>query len=387
MRPGRRRFFATAARGTEGPLRRELAQLGLHAPTGDRGGVWFGGSLEDGMLACLCSRVAMRVLLQIGEYRAKGQKELYEGARAIDFREWIDPRFTFAVRATVHDSDITHSGFAALKIKDAIVDDARERLGVRPDVDADDPDVTVSLHLRDDRARLFLDLAGEPLHRRGYRAAMTDAPLKETLAAAVLALGGAARDVPFVDPMAGSGTLAIEHALSARNIAPGLLRHFAFERWPSFDDALRASFAQRKAEARAAVLPHAPAPIVCADCDRRALDAARANASHAGVTDDLEFVLADAREIDRRWPRGVVCTNPPYGERLTADRGLYADLGQALRKLSGWRVSLLAGGPALAHAMGARPDVSHRLYNGDLEVRLLSWEIRDPDLGRAPGRV
>jgi 23S rRNA G2445 N2-methylase RlmL len=375
MRPGYQTFFASAARGTEGPLRRELARLRLHAPRGDRGGVWFEGPIEDGMAACLYSRVAMRVLLQIGELEAKGADALYEGVRSCPWHEWLDLSRTFAVQASVRDSALTHSGYAALKVKDAIADALRARLGARPNVDADDPDVSVFLHLRNDHAKLFLDLAGEPLHRRGYRAAMTDATLKETLAAAVLALSGATPELPFVDPMAGSGTFPIEQALLAREIAPGLLRHFAFERWPIFTGEMPVRWTQIKHEARARVLPRAPSPIVCADRDPRALDAARANASHARVADDLDFRVADAREIERRWPRAVLCSNPPYGERLDAPGELYEGLGRAFSRLEGWRVSLLCGGPDLMHAMGSRPEVSHRLFNGDLEVRLLSWEM------------
>src|SRR5574341_2168903 len=180
------RFFATCAKGTEGALRRELSPLRLRGVTGGRGGVAFEGRLEAGMRACLWSRTAMRVLLELARFRAPDADGLYLGVRSGDWTEWLTPRTTLAVDASVSSSAITHSQFAALKVKDAVVDALRDRLGSRPDVDPKNPDVRIVLHLSRDEAELSLDLAGEPLHRRGYRVAMTDAPLKETLAAAVL---------------------------------------------------------------------------------------------------------------------------------------------------------------------------------------------------------
>src|SRR6266542_4203007 len=214
-------FFATCAKGTEGALRRELVALGLRHVRGDRGGVSFEGPLEAGMRACLHARTAMRILLELARFPAPTQEALYEGTRAIAWEEWLTARTTLAVEASVTSSAITHSGYAALKVKDAIVDRLRDKLGARPDVDPKDPDFAVVLHLARGEAAISLDLAGEPLHRRGYRAQTTIAPLKETLAAAVLALGGADPELPFVDPMAGSGTLAIEHALRARRACRG----------------------------------------------------------------------------------------------------------------------------------------------------------------------
>jgi len=204
------KFFVSCAKGTEGPLRRELADLRIRATRGETGGVSFEGTLEQGMKACLWSRIGMRVLLELGTFAAGNADELYAGVRAIDWREHMDLRHTLAVSATVRDNPaLAHSGFAALKVKDAVVDALRDRLGGRPDVNVDDPDVSIVLHLRGSEARLYLDLAGEPLHRRGYRVAMAEAPLKESLAAAVLALGGVRPEQPFIDPMTGSGTLAI----------------------------------------------------------------------------------------------------------------------------------------------------------------------------------
>jgi putative N6-adenine-specific DNA methylase len=380
------RFFVTCARGTEGALRRELAAMRIAGAKGDRGGVWFDGPLEMGMRACLHARVAVRVLLQLATFEAADAQGLYAGARAVDWRAWLSPSSTFAVSAKLAREEspaLRHSGFVALKVKDAVADALRDALGARPDVDAKDPDVSIVLHLAGARAALFLDLAGQPLHRRGYRVAMTEAPLKETLAAAVLALGGVPRDpgalVPFVDPMAGSGTLPIEQALAARGLAPGLRRRFGFERWPAFGDAARAAWDRLRADAEAAAeAPREPMPpIVCADISPEALGAARQNASAAAVDDDITFELADVAALDRRWPAGVVCTNPPYGERLSERdvEPIYRAMGRAFMRLAEWNVVVLSGNPLFSRALPLKPTVSHRLYNGPLEVRLLRYEI------------
>jgi 23S rRNA G2445 N2-methylase RlmL len=374
------RFFVTCPRGTEGALKRELVGMRIGSPKGDHGGVWFDGPLAMGMMVCLRARTAVRVLLRLAELEARDARGLYDGARAVDWRAWLTAESTLAVDASVRDNPaLTHSGFAALKVKDAVVDSLRDTLGARPDVDTQRPDVSIVLHVAGGRGALFLDLAGEPLHRRGYRVAMTDAPLKETLAASVLALGGVAFDRPFIDPMAGGGTLAIEHALAARGLPPGLRRAFGFERWPTLDEPTRAAWAETRAASEAAAMaPREPLPpIVCADVSPDALGAARRNASAAGVDDDLTFELADAATLERRWDAGTVCTNPPYGERLQSHdlEKLYRDVGRAFMRLTGWAVVVLSGSPLFSHALPLKPAISHRLFNGPLEVRLLRYQI------------
>jgi putative N6-adenine-specific DNA methylase len=390
----RYRFFATCAKGTEGALRRELSALRLDGVRGDRGGVSFAGPLEAGMRACLHSRTAMRVLLELARFPAPDAAALYEGARAVAWADWLTVRTTLAVEASVSSSAITHSGYAALKVKDAAVDVLRERLGARPDVDAKDPDVRIVLHLARGEATLSLDLAGEPLHRRGYRAVTTQAPLKETLAAAVLLLGGADPDLPFVDPLAGSGTLAIEQALRARRIAPGLGRAFGFQRWPVYRGGPQSAWDRMKAEAREAVLPRAPAPILARDLHPKAIAAARRNVAAAGVASDVTVEEGDARGLEPRFPAGTLAANPPYGERLMAGRergaalaaedarvqakklqGFYRGLGEMLLRHHGWTALLLSGSPLLERAIPLRPEVDHRLWNGPLEVHLLKYRI------------
>ncbi len=408
------RFFATAAKGTEGALRRELAGLRLAGVRGDRGGVVFEGELEAGMRACLHARTAMRVLLELDRFPAPSPEALYDGVRALAWQDWLTVRTTLAVEATVGSSAVTHSGFAALKVKDAVVDRLRDALGARPDVDPKDPDVRIVLHLHHDEATLSLDLAGAPLHRRGYRAAMTEAPLKETLAAAVLLLGQVDPRLPFVDPMAGSGTLAIEHALRARRMAPGLGRAFGFQRWPMYRGAPQSAWDRMKAEAAAAALPRAPAPILARDGHPKAIEALRRNVAAAGLAADIVVEQADARDLAPIAAEGTLVSNPPYGERLGGGRepvrperrpakragvegrtierhehgdrgdevvatkklaGFYRGLAGMVARHAGWSVVLLSGNPLLQKAIPLRPEVDHRLWNGPLEVHLLRYRV------------
>jgi 23S rRNA G2445 N2-methylase RlmL len=410
------RFFATCAKGTEGALRKELGAAGLKHLKGERGGVRFEGNLDAGMRACLHSRTAMRVLLEVASFPAPDRDGLYEGSRTPEWSEWLTPKHTFAVEASVASTTLTHSGFAALVVKDAIVDTLRDAVGARPDVDPKDPDVLVVLHVARDQATLSLDLAGHPLHRRGYRAEMTKAPLKETLGAAMLALGNVELELPFVDPMAGSGTLAIEQALRARRIPPGLGRAFGFQRWPAYRGAPQSTWDRLRAEARASVLPRAPAPILARDLNPKAVAAMRANAEAAGVGADIVMEQGDARDLSPAHGAGTICTNPPYGERLggVGDRlerpdrqrqgrdhgprrreqvevrdedprvaekklaGFYRGFAEMLARHPGWAAVILSGNEALQRAIPWRPQIDHRLWNGPLEVHLLRYVVPPP---------
>ncbi len=208
---------------------------------------------------------------------------------------------------------------------------------------------------------------------------MSEAPLKETLAASVLLLGGVAADRPFFDPMCGSGTLAIEHALAARNVAPGLRRAFGFQRWPRYRGELQSAWDRMKEEARSCALPRAPAPVWARDRSGEALEAARRNARTAGVEADVAFAEADARDMAPPAASGTVCANPPYGERLGARplqlAGFYRGFGASLRRFSGWEAILLSGNPLLEREIGLKPEWTHRLWNGPLEVKLVRYRI------------
>jgi len=377
---GNHHFFVTCAKGTEGALRRELVEMRIRGPKGATGGVSFAGSFMDGMKACLHARVAMRVLLEVTSFEAQDADALYQGTRQVDWTDFVGPGMTIAVSATAQDNpNLRHSGFSALKVKDGVVDMLRDKNGHRPDVNPRNPDVSIVLHVRGSDARLFIDMAGEPLHRRGYRVAMVDAPLKETLAASILSLGTVAIDQPFVDPMAGSGTLAIEHALAARKIAPGLRRAMSFERWATADQ--RTIWAALRKQAEAAIVAKAPFPIFARDIDENAVAAARKNAQAAGVLADIDFRVADVADLAAPAPAGTLCTNPPYGERLSPpaasgelDR-FYAAIARAFERLPGWRAVCLSGNPLFAKALRRRAAISHRLFNGPLETRLLVFQL------------
>lgn len=366
-------FFATAAKGTEGALRDELRELRFRGVRADRGGVHFNGGLEEGFRACIELRTAVRVLMLLSEFDAHNGEALYEGVRAVAWSPFLSPKHTLAVRAACRSSQLTHTQFIAQKTKDAVVDQLREKFGARPSVNLDDPDVMLFVHLVRDKASLYLDLAGEPLHRRGYRTHIGDAPLKETLAASLLRLGGWDRQVPLVDPMCGSGTFAIEAVMWARKIAPGLARdRFGFERWASHGEEEAKKAADRRAEARAKILPEGPR-IAGFDTDPEAIETARGNARRAGLS--IRFDRRSTRELRPESDAGMIITNPPYGERLTGSRELYGDLGAALRRMHNHTAAILAGTPAIAHAIPLRPEKSLIVWNGPIECRLLRYSI------------
>ena len=367
------RFFATAAKGTEPALRDELRELRMPRVRADRGGVHFEGDLADGARACLWSRVAARVLVEVASFEAADAGALYEGARAVDWTPWLTPRTTLAVRAACRSSRLTHTAFIAQKTKDAIVDTLRDRFGARPSVDRDDPDVGVAVHVARDHATLYLDAGGASLHERGWRARSGAAPLRETLAAAVVRLSGWDRKRPLVDPLCGAGTLAIEAAAWSRRIAPGLGRaRFGLERWAGHDDTARAMMRDLREHARAAALRDGPVVRAC-DADERAVERTRENARAAGV--EIVVERRDARAIAPLEPPGTVATNPPYGARLDADPALYDDLARSFRRLHGHTIAMLAGTPALGRAMGQEPLRWWILHNGPIECRLLVYAM------------
>lgn len=366
-------FFATAAKGTEPALRDELRWLRIPGVRCDRGGVHFGGEFPDAFRVCLWSRVALRVLLPLARFPAPDKESLYQGVYAVDWEPYLTPRHTLAVTAFCKDSALTHTNFTAQKVKDAIVDQQRSRHGVRPDVDRDDPDVHLFLHLLKNRATLYLDLAGESLHRRGYRMQPGEAPLKENLAAALLRLIGWNRRTPFCDPMCGSGTLAIEAALLAADRAPGLARRrFGFERWPLFSDNLRRKMAELREEARAAIRRDPP-PILASDIDPRAVENTRANARAAGV--EIAVSRGSVLRLAPLSPPGLILTNPPYGKRIAAERKFFAEMGRVFAALSGHTVGVLSGDRAIQRAIPLKPEKSWTVFNGDLECRLIRYRI------------
>ncbi len=370
-------FFATASAGTEDLLADELRTLGLRGVRPARGGVHFQGSLRDAVRTCLWSRIAMRVLLPLAEFSATDADALYAGARQVRWEEHLDESRTFAVEAVGHTEALGHTHFTALKVKDAVADALRERRGRRPDVNARDPDVRIVAHLANGRVSLAVDLAGEPLFKRGWRVAQTEATLKETLAAAILRACGYDGTRPLIDPMCGSGTLAIEGALIAQNHAPGIHRSFGIERWASFDATLRADLRLMREEARRGVHRGAP-PVIASDRDPAAVLATRANVKRAGLPVDVR--QADARALTPLDPAGFVVANPPWGRRIQGGgrqrlKTFFWQLGQAWRGLHGHRIVVLAGGPEFESAFGMRPAWRRPLWNGPARCMLLQYDL------------
>lgn len=366
-------LFATAAKGTEPALRDELREMRQRGVRADRGGVHFEGGWEAGWEACMRSRVAFRVLAKLSTFEAASEAALYAGVRAIDFTPYLDPKHTLAVSASLRSSRLTHSGYVALKTKDAIVDGLRDHFGSRPDVDRDDPDVAVFVHLAKDVATVYVDLAGDSLHKRGYRQGRIEAPIKETLAAAVVRLSGWDRKRTLCDPMCGSGTIAIEADLVARRVAPALERRFGFERWTMHDETMREKLAALRESTRARQLADGP-PVIASDVDESAIALARENARRAGA--HVEFRVAPVQELEPLEPPAQIVTNPPYDERMAADQALVDDVAFALSGLAGHRVAILTADPRLERAMEVRPVERRQLFNGDIECALLLYELR-----------
>jgi 23S rRNA (guanine2069-N7)-methyltransferase / 23S rRNA (guanine2445-N2)-methyltransferase len=386
-------FFATTAKGMEDVLAPELRQLGAETVETKRAGVSFTGSLETAYRACLWSRVASRILLPLGSFPAATPQALYDGVRRIRWLDHLTARRTLAVDCAVSQSRLTHSHYAALKTKDAIVDQLRDDTGSRPSIDAARPDVRVNVYIHRDRAVVSIDLSGDSLHRRGYRQPGTAAPLKENLAAAVLLLADwprLARDgVPLLDPMCGSGTIPIEAALIAADAAPARGRtYFGFLGWrghqPSLWNRLR-----REAAAREIGDPKRLPDIRGYDVDASAVRAALANVERAGLRGKVHVekrALANCEPLGSRADkevRGLLVTNPPYGERIGRDDSLttlYTQLGDILRRrFPGWIGYVLSGNPMAARHIGLRAARRLILYNGAIECRLLAFPIsHDP---------
>ncbi|HRI63105.1 MAG TPA: THUMP domain-containing protein [Polyangium sp.] len=364
-------FFATAAKGTEGALRDELNEARFRKVKADRGGVHFEGPIGEGMRACLESRIAARVLCAVSEFDAPDGQTLYDGVRNVDWNDYIEPRHTLAVRASCKDSALTHTQFIAQRTKDAIVDQQRARYGVRPNVNVEDADLGVFVHLVRDHVTLYVDLAGEALHRRGYRTRIEEAPLKENLAAAILRLSGWNRDVPLVDPMCGSGTFPIEAALWSRNVAPGIFRSkFSFERWVCHDAVRKRLWSDLRDKAIAKQRSEGP---FIAGSDISPLDAAKTNAKATGMP--VRFSKEDVKDLEPTDPPGFIVTNPPYGERLAIGPGLYRDMGRAFARLSGHTIVVLAGTPDIPRAIPLQPAKEHTVFNGPIECRLFTYQV------------
>ncbi|BCT91281.1 ribosomal RNA large subunit methyltransferase K/L [Lysobacter helvus] len=374
------KFFASCGKGLEYLLADELVALGATRATATMAGANVEGTLEDAQRAVLWSRLASRVSWPIAEFACADEHALYAGVAAIDWETHLGPGHTIAVDAHVSGEALTHARYAAQRVKDGIVDVLRERTGARPDVDVESPDVRVNLVVRKGRAIVSIDLGGGPMHRRGWRRAQGEAPLKENLAAAVLLRGGwpqAYHDGgALLDPMCGSGTLLIEGALMAADVAPGLQRHGGSlpTRWRGFDPEAWARLRDEAIARRDAGLSGLPRAISGRDIDPRILRVAEDNAEAAGVAHAIDWAVSsiEALTLGDAPERGVVVCNPPYDARLAADPALYRALGDALRRtVPQWRGALLCGDDELARATGLRAAKRYQLFNGAIECTLI----------------
>ncbi|MGE0371101.1 MAG: bifunctional 23S rRNA (guanine(2069)-N(7))-methyltransferase RlmK/23S rRNA (guanine(2445)-N(2))-methyltransferase RlmL [Gammaproteobacteria bacterium] len=378
-------FFASAPRNLEALLAEELRGLGIGSAAEGRGGVSFHGGLADAYRACLWSRVANRVLLPLARFPAPTPEALYEGVRRIPWQDHFGVDRTFAIDVTAAQAEITHSHYAALKTKDAVADQFRERTGARPSVQTGRPDLQINVYLRRDEAVVSIDLSGESLHRRGYRTAGAAAPLKENLAAGILLRAGwpgiARAGGAFLDPLCGSGTLPIEAALIAADIAPGLRREYwGFHGWQRHDAGLWQGLIAEAEERRSIGLAQLPVIRGC-DHDARAVRDALANAARAGLEGRVHLetrALADCTPA-RAGGTGLLATNPPYGQRVGAAAdlpALYDLLGRVMKeRFQGWRAAVLTDDPELCRHFGLRVRRMHTLYNGAIECRLMNYEL------------
>ena len=376
-------LFATAPRGLERVLADELRELGAARVHEVRAGVAFNGDLELAYRACLWSHVASRVLLNLARFPVPDGDALYAAVHELPWEEHLDPDGTLAVDATLSGSPITHSHFAALRVKDAVVDRLRERFGRRPSVDRERPSLRLNLVLQKRRGVLSIDLSGSALHRRGYRPPGAPAPLKENLAAGLLRLAGwpgiAAHGGALLDPLCGTGTLAVEAALMATGRAPGLGRdYFGFLGWLGHVPAL---WARLQEDARSRPGTRDCPPLFASDHDPEMVALARRSAAAAGVDDAIDFAVRELAEVTT--PAGVtpglVIANPPYGERLGDDTSaarVHAELGRVLRAgFRGWHAAVLSGDKGLTRRLGAEAATHHAVFNGALPCTLTCWEV------------
>jgi len=381
-------FFATTPKALEGILTDELRSFGITEFKATTAGVAFSGDLEMAYRVCLWSRVANRVLLVLSAFEVRSQDDLYRAIQAINWFEHFGAEDTFAVSFSSKNSTvITNSHFGALKVKDAIVDQMRDKFGVRPSINIERPNLRINIHLNGEKADLSLDLSGESLHRRGYRDVSIEAPMKENLAAAMLLRCGwaklAAEGKSLLDPMCGSGTLLLEGAMIAADVAPALGReYFGFLGWKKHDAECWQNL-RRDAEWRKIVGMKKLPMIVGFDKNKNTVNTALAHVANAGFQGKIHIERRDILDAKppESWEKGLVVCNPPYGERLGDEAEtaiLYEQFGQTLRNnFVGWQAALIISNPELGFRLGIRSHKPITLFNGALECRLLRLTIEE----------
>lgn len=384
-------FTATCAAGLEPLVEEEVRSFGGREVTVNAGAVSWQGHMGSAYRACLWSRFASRILYQLAAFDVPDTDILYERVGKILWDEHFDHKKTFAVYTTLVDAKISHSQYASLRVKDAIVDQFRKRFGKRPNIDTFSPDIRLNLHVNGVKATLSLDLSGDSLHMRGYRGRAGEAPLKETLAAGIVAYSGFVdqidQDAYLLDPMCGSGTLLIEAALMLGKSAPGLLRKkFGFQAWNKHDHRLWERLIEEALEQEehdTAKLPR----IIGYDADPRVVAAARENVIAAGLRDVITIKQRQLADLHCPGNKGFIITNPPYGDRLSeklAVKYLYRFFGERLRsEFPDWKLAFFTGNPDLADGMQVTWSNRQKLYNGPIKCSLLTgqyefWERPEP---------
>ncbi|HHR6456399.1 TPA: bifunctional 23S rRNA (guanine(2069)-N(7))-methyltransferase RlmK/23S rRNA (guanine(2445)-N(2))-methyltransferase RlmL [Providencia alcalifaciens] len=378
-------LFASTARGLEELLKTELEALGASQCKVAQGGVYFQADDRVMYQSLLWSRLASRILLPLNDFDVYSDLDLYLGVQAIDWSEIFSVDDTFVVHFTGTNEEIRNSQYGALKVKDAIVDSFVRKLDQRPDVARQEADIRINVYLNKERASVALDLSGDSLHIRGYRDLAGQAPLKETLAAAIISRSGWQKNTPMVDPMCGSGTLLIEAAMIAADRAPGLYRqHWGFNAWLKHNPELwREVVTEAQVRFRQG-LKDTTSRFYGFDIDKRVLDMARANARRAGLQDLITFNHGDAAALENPVKtdiKGTIISNPPYGERLESEPALIAlhsQFGRVVKaRFPGWRLSIFSASPELLSCLQLRSEREFKAKNGPLDCVQKNYQLAE----------
>ena len=372
-------LIAKTFMGLEPVLAKELTQLGANDVKIGRRMVSFTGNKELMYRANFQLHTAIRILKPIRHFKAKCADDVYEEIKKIDWTAYLDDDKTFAVDSVVFSEEFRHSKFVSYKVKDAIVDQFREKTGKRPNISVANPDLRLNIHIAEDDCTLSLDSSGESLHRRGYRQESVEAPLNEVLAAGMILLSGWKGDTDFIDPMCGSGTILIEAALIAKNMAPGLFRkEYAFEKWPDFDADLFDEIYNDESQERE--FQH---HIYGYDVDVKAVNTALLNVKAAGLSNDITVRQQDFKDFTQPSHKSIIITNPPYGERISTPDllGTYKMIGERLKhEFKGNDAWILSYREECFEQIGLKPSIKIPLYNGSLECEFRRYQMFDGKL-------